>query len=71
MTDPELYERIAVVEAKLEIFEQSQKAILTQLEELNRNMTRYKGFVGGVTFIVSAIWAFLTFAKDWVLAHLK
>ena len=36
-----------------------------RVDALERELSKYKGFVGGVIFIVSAIWAFLEmFGKE-------
>lgn len=29
-------------------------------KKINETMTRYKGFAGGVLFVVTAVWAFLS-----------
>ncbi len=66
-----LPERVAVLESKMDIVEYNQTLILKELKEINESLTKYKGFVGGVAFVATSIATFLSFAKDWVLAHLK
>lgn len=68
MTDQ--YERLAVIETKVEDLEQNHKELLKLMHEVKDEMTRYKGFLGGVAFIASGIGIFLTLFKDWILKHL-
>lgn len=48
-------ERIAVLETQYEEVHFNQTAILNELKSLRETMTKYKGFVGGIMFTVSAI----------------
>lgn len=68
MTDH--YERLAVIETKVEDLEQNHKELLKLMHEVKDEMTRYKGFLGGVAFIASGIGIFLTLFKDWIIKHL-
>jgi len=68
MTDQ--YERLAVIETKVEDLEQNHKELLKLMHEVKDEMTRYKGFLGGVAFIASGIGIFLTLFKDWIIKHL-
>ena len=63
-------ERLAVIEAKVEDLEANHKELLKLMHEVKDEMTRYKGFLGGVAFIASGIGIFLTLFKDWILKHL-
>jgi hypothetical protein len=64
------FERLAVIENKVEDLEQKHKELLKLMHEVKDEMTRYKGFLGGVAFIASGIGIFLTLFKDWILKHL-
>jgi hypothetical protein len=64
------YERIAVIETKVEDLEANHKELLHLMHEIKDEMTRYKGFLGGVAFIASGIGIFLTLFKDWIIKHL-
>lgn len=66
-----LAERVAVLEEKIENVETTQEAILKKQQEILDSLTKYKGFVGGIAFVFSCAVTFLSFAKDWVLQHLK
>ena len=68
MTDH--YERLAILETKVDDLEDNNKELLKLLHEVKDEMTRYKGFLGGVAFIASGIGIFLTLFKDWLLKHL-
>jgi hypothetical protein len=63
-------ERIAVLEAEVKGLKEDQHKILLCMNEIKDEMTRYKGFLGGVAFIASGIGIFLTLFKDWILKHL-
>jgi hypothetical protein len=64
-------ERIAVLEAEVETLKASQREILDCMHSIRDEMTRYKGFLGGVAFIASGVGIFLTIFRDWVLGHIK
>jgi hypothetical protein len=66
----EQMERLAVIETKVEDLEQNHKELLKLMHEVKDEMTRYKGFLGGVAFIASGIGIFLTLFKDWIIKHL-
>jgi hypothetical protein len=68
MTDQ--IERIAVLEAEVKSLKEDQSEILTCLHAIRDEMTRYKGFLGGVAFLASGIAVFLTIFKDWIAKHL-
>lgn len=68
MTDQ--VERIAVLEAEVKGLKEDQAEILKLMHEVKDEMTRYKGFLGGVAFIASGVGIFLTLFKDWILKHL-
>lgn len=63
-------ERLAVLETKVDDLEANNKELLKLLHEVKDEMTRYKGFLGGVAFIASGIGIFLTLFKDWIIKHL-
>lgn len=63
-------ERLAVLETKVDDLEANNKELLKLLHEVKDEMTRYKGFLGGVAFIASGVGIFLTLFKDWIIKHL-
>jgi hypothetical protein len=66
----DMNERLAVIETKVEDLEANHKELLKLMHEVKDEMTRYKGFLGGVAFIASGIGIFLTLFKDWLIKHL-
>ena len=64
-------ERIAVLEAEVRILKDNHEDILAVMNSIKDEMTRYKGFLGGIAFIASGIGIFLTLFKDWLVNHLK
>lgn len=68
MTD--INERIAVLEAEVQGLKEDRAEILTCLHSIRDEMTRYKGFLGGVAFLASGVAVFLTIFKDWIAKHL-
>jgi DNA repair ATPase RecN len=58
--------RLAKVEQRIEnleeIFEDRGKkldAIITALDEMKAEQTRYKGFIGGIVFTIGALFSFI------------
>ena len=66
----DINERLAIIETKVEDLEDNHKELLRLMHEVKDEMTRYKGFLGGVAFIASGIGIFLTLFKDWIIKHL-
>ena len=66
----EYSERIAVLETQVKALQENHEEMLELMHEIKDEMTRYKGFLGGIAFIASGIGIFLTLFKDWLLKHL-
>ena len=62
-------ERIAVLEAEVKILKSDQQEILFCMHSIKDEMTRYKGFLGGIAFLASGVGIFLTLFKDWLFKH--
>ena len=69
--EQDINERLAVLESKVESFQKSQDDILIEVKSINNTLGRYKGFFGGVIFVVSAVWAFIDLTKGWLVNHIK
>lgn len=67
MTDQ--VERIAVLESEVKGLKEDQQEILACMHAIKDEMTRYKGFLGGIAFLASGVGIFLTLFKDWILKH--
>jgi hypothetical protein len=63
-------ERIAILETKVNSLQENHEEMLKIMHDIKDEMTRYKGFLGGIAFIASGIGIFLTLFKDWLLKHL-
>jgi len=63
-------ERIAVLETKVNNLQDNHEEMLKLMHDIKDEMTRYKGFLGGIAFIASGIGIFLTLFKDWLIKHL-
>lgn len=66
-----LESRVAVLESKMEKVEVSQELILQGQAELKEALIKYKGFLGGIAFVASALVTFITMSKDWFLHLVK
>jgi hypothetical protein len=63
-------ERIAILETKVNNLQDNHEEMLKLMHDIKDEMTRYKGFLGGIAFIASGIGIFLTLFKDWLVKHL-
>ena len=63
-------ERIAILETKVNSLQDNHEEMLKLMHDIKDEMTRYKGFLGGIAFIASGIGIFLTLFKDWLIKHL-
>ena len=63
-------ERIAVLETKVDNLEANHKEMLQLMHDIKDEMTRYKGFLGGIAFLVSCLGIALTLFKDWIVKHI-
>jgi hypothetical protein len=63
-------ERIAIIETKVETLEKNHVEMLRLMHEIKDEMTRYKGFLGGIAFLASGVVIFITLAKEWIIKHL-
>lgn len=69
MTPTEHFERLVIIETKVEDLEANHKELLKLMHEIKDEMTRYKGFLGGIAFLASGVGIFLTLFKDWIFKH--
>lgn len=66
----DMNERIAVLEAEVKALKEDRQEMLEIMHSIKDEMTRYKGFLGGIAFLASGVMICLTLAKDWLLKHL-
>ena len=63
-------ERIAVLEAKVRTLDDNHSELLALMHEIKDEMTRYKGFLGGIAFLISCLTVAAGLFKDWIIKHL-
>ena len=49
--------KMETLESEVQEMRQDHKAMASDLKEMKDQITRYKGFIGGVIFLWSCIWA--------------
>jgi hypothetical protein len=59
----ELHERVAALEERLSINEETSDKILKHVESIDAHLNRYKGFLGAVWFAISCIGVFFSAIK--------
>jgi len=59
-------ERILILEVEVKQLKEEQAKILACVQSIHGEMTRYKGFLGGIAFIISGILLAVSFIKDWI-----
>ena len=64
-------ERLAVLESRIERVEQLQFAIMEKLEKIDKQLTRYHGFLGGVAFLVTGIGVGWNLLGAWIKSQLQ
>jgi hypothetical protein len=62
-------ERIAVLESEVRSMKEHQDEILKCMQSIRDEMTKYKGFIGGIAFVVSCLGVALTVFKEWIIKH--
>ena len=65
MATNDLHERVAVLEAQYATIDRK----LEKIDEIHADLTKYRGFMGGIIFVATSIWTFITFGKDYILKH--
>lgn len=63
-------ERTAVLETKVTALEDNHAEMLKIMHEIKDEMTRYKGFLGGVAFLISCLVVAMSMFKEWIIKHL-
>jgi ABC-type antimicrobial peptide transport system permease subunit len=60
-------ERIVVLEVEMQELKSDNKEILATLKEMHGELTKYKGFLGGIAFVGSCVIVAFTLFKDVIL----
>ena len=59
----ELHERVAALEERLSITEETSEKILKHVQSIDAQLNKYKGFIGAIWFAISCIGVFLSAFK--------
>jgi hypothetical protein len=51
--------------------EENQKVTQDRMAAIESEMSRYKGFLGGVAFILTGIVTAWELGKEWIIQHIK
>lgn len=69
MTSPcSSIERIVALETKQETLEDLVASNKALLEKIDAKMTRYQGFLGGISFVVGGLWVLWSHLKDYLMS---
>jgi hypothetical protein len=73
--DVEMHERMARIEVKLSSHisdeEEQMRSVDRKLDRIELELSRYRGFVGGIMFIATAVVAFFKFFWEDILKFFK
>lgn len=64
-------ERLVVVETEIDTLKDNHKEMLKIMHEIKDEMTRYKGFLGGIAFLVSCLGVAFGIFKEWIYKHMN
>lgn len=67
----EIRERLVKVEEAAKRAADVMTDVSSKVDKLISAAQSQKSFLGGIVLVVSAIWAFIVLAKDWLVDHLK
>ena len=56
----ELHERVAALEQRAEIAEETNEKILKHVQSIDAHLNKYKGFLGAVWFAISCVGIFFS-----------
>lgn len=66
MVDQTNLERIVILETELDNVKKMVGEVLLEQKKTNELLIRYKGFFGGVAFVLSGFVTILIFFKEWL-----
>jgi hypothetical protein len=67
----EIRERLVKVEEAARTAADIMGKVSEKVDKLISAAQSQKSFLGGIVLVVSAIWAIIIFAKDWLVNHIK
>ena len=66
-----LHDRISVLEANRETDKELMQDVQKKVNEIHDDMSRYKGYLGAITFFGSCLVVFADLFKGWIMDHWK
>lgn len=67
--DSDLIQRVAVLESRVDASERAHSETNEKLDEIIRELSRYKGMIGGALFLISALVGAAELLKGWIGEH--
>lgn len=64
-------DRVVTLEVRVDDLQTDIKEILKELQAVNSQLTKYKGFIGGIAFIISSLPVLWAFTKGYFMSHWK
>ena len=68
MNDLEIVERLAKLETRMEALEGDSIKVAEKVDLVLQRMEKQQSFIGGVVFVLSAIWGLLYAFRDWSIS---
>jgi len=67
MNDLEIVERLAKLETRMEALEGDSIKVAEKVDLILQRMEKQQSFIGGVVFVLSALWGLLYAFRDWII----
>jgi hypothetical protein len=68
MNDLEIVERLAKLETRMEALEGDSIKVAEKVDLVLQRMEKQQSFIGGVVFVLSAMWGLLYAFRDWIIS---
>lgn len=68
MNELQIIERLAKLETRMAALEGDSVQVSEKVDLILQRLDKQQSFVGGVVFVLSAIWGLLYAFKDWILS---
>jgi hypothetical protein len=67
MNDLEIVERLAKLETRMSALEGDSVRVAEKVDLILQRMEKQQSFIGGVVFVLSALWGLLYAFRDWII----
>jgi hypothetical protein len=68
MNDLEIVERLAKLETRMSALEGDSVRVAEKVDLILQRMEKQQSFIGGVVFVLSALWGLFYAFRDWVIS---